>query len=209
MHVAGKAANSIEALVRARMRRQQFANSVLIFALAAVVILGAGYFIVRSVDWGHVEPAKEPKPVRPAPVRAKPVAPVAPAAPATVAIPVAVAPAPVTKPVTKPAEQSKPKPRLDADAPPRIAPAPSVPPPPPAAPEVSAPPTPSALERPSAAAAKRMLFSIKCFDSLAYEGSARGREYFSGLCKDGHRMEVSCAGAGCKVEYAPPPSHLR
>jgi hypothetical protein len=53
-----------------------------------------------------------------------------------------------------------------------------------------------------------MLFSIKCFDDLAYEKSARGREYFSGLCKDGHRMEVSCAGAGCRVEYGPPPSHV-
>jgi hypothetical protein len=53
-----------------------------------------------------------------------------------------------------------------------------------------------------------MLFSIKCFDDLAYDKSARGREYFSGLCKDGHRMKVSCAGAGCRVEYAPPPSHV-
>jgi len=54
-----------------------------------------------------------------------------------------------------------------------------------------------------------MLFSIKCFDDLEYEGEADGRQYYSGLCKGGNRKEVSCVGAGCKVEYARPPSHLQ
>jgi hypothetical protein len=48
--MAGKEPKSIDALIRARMRRQQFVNSVVIFLMAAAVIAAAGYFIVRHVD---------------------------------------------------------------------------------------------------------------------------------------------------------------
>ena len=52
-----------------------------------------------------------------------------------------------------------------------------------------------------------MLNSIKCFDQFEFDFRAGGRQFFSALCKGGNRMQVSCAGAGCKIVYAPPPSH--
>jgi len=203
--MAGKAPKSIDDLIRARMRRQQFVNSVLVFIVAAAVIAAAGYFIVNAVDWQRPTPAKvQPKePVPPAKPVATPAA--EPAPPATIAAPIASgATAP---PIAKPVAAPKPRP-----VEPEPAPSPRFDPPtPPATPAPAEPTTTvtSPLDQPSATAAKRMLFSIKCFDDLAFERNSHGRHYFSGLCKDGHRMEVSCAGAGCKVEYAPPPSHVQ
>ena len=203
--MAGKAPKSIDDLIRARMRRQQFVNSVLVFIVAAAVIAGAGYFIFNKVDWQRPTPAKvQPKePVPPARHVAPPVA--APAPSATIAARSATAPA-TAEPIAKPVAAPKPRPVEPEPAPSSRfeAPAPPVTPVP-VEPEATAT---SPLDQPSAAAAKRMLFSIKCFDDLAFERNSHGRHYFSGLCKDGHRKEVSCAGAGCRVEYAPPPSHV-
>jgi len=83
----------------------------------------------------------------------------------------------------------------------------------PASQPAEAEPTPVATERraleyPNALAANRLLYSIKCFDQLAYEGESRGRQLYSALCKSGARKQVSCNGASCRIEYAPPPSHL-
>jgi len=208
--MAGKAPKSIDDLIRARMRRQQVANSLLILVLACAVIAAAAYYFFQHVEWTHPAPARQSAHGESAPVPVVPRATIAsPAAPATVAAPLAIEqdipPKPAHEPAAKRETAAKPTP------PPRQ-PAPLVraaPPPAPATSPAPARPAPGVLDQPSAAAAKRMLFSIKCFDDLAYEGSARGRHYFSGLCKDGHRKEVSCAGAGCKVEYARPPSHLQ
>ena len=65
-----------------------------------------------------------------------------------------------------------------------------------------------AMDRRSGPPAKRMLNSIKCFDEFAFDRQSGGRQYFSALCKGGNRMQVSCAGAGCKIEYAPAPRHF-
>ena len=64
------------------------------------------------------------------------------------------------------------------------------------------------MDRPSGPAAKQMLNSIKCFDQFEFDFRADGRQVFSALCKGGNRMQVSCAGAGCKIVYAAPPSHV-
>jgi hypothetical protein len=209
--MARKAPKSIDDLIRARMRRQQVANSLLIFALACAVIAAAGYYIFQFVEWPRPAPPRQ----RPHAENARvPVAPRAtietPAAPATVPAPLGVEPEIASTQVKKPEakREASTVPLRPPAQPKRTAPMPLPPPAPVISPEPSRP-SANALDQPSAAAAKRMLFSIKCFDDLAFEGSARGRHYFSGLCKDGHRKEVSCAGAGCKVEYARPPSHLQ
>jgi len=59
----------------------------------------------------------------------------------------------------------------------------------------------------SAAPAKRVLVSIKCLDQFAFEGQAGARQYFSAMCESGFRRQVSCVGAGCRIEYARPPPH--
>jgi hypothetical protein len=190
-----------EAAVRSRMRRQQVANSLLVLLFAGAIVAAAVFLLARSDVWRR--PARAPRIAAPAaPVRLPP--PVAAVATsASVAVPlstnapsVAQVPHPKPKKPTPVAATSKARER--ASPPPIFA----TPPPPPA------PTERSAYDYPSAGAAKRMLVSIKCLDQLAYEGKADGREFFSAICANGHRRQVSCAGAGCRIEYARPPSHL-
>jgi hypothetical protein len=61
---------------------------------------------------------------------------------------------------------------------------------------------------PSGGAAKQVLNSIKCYDQFAFDYQKGARRYFSAQCLGGNRMQVSCIGAGCKIEYAPPPSRV-
>jgi hypothetical protein len=117
-------------------------------------------------------------------------------------------PASTPKPVAPRAAAAAPKPKPVAAIPPPEPPTIRLHPPV-AAPASETPANEvSAYERPSGAAAKHMLNSIKCFDAFAYDYGRGGRQYFSALCKGGNRKQVSCAGAGCKIEYAPAPSHL-
>jgi hypothetical protein len=206
--VTGQDSLPNEAAVRAGMRRQQVANSMLILFVAGgfvAVAVAVAWFL-----WADSErpPARPLEVVAPTP-RIAPSAP-APVPAASVSIPVvpvvpvvakkraeASVPAPTVAPMRK-AESPAPEPRRATQR----SPAPVAPAPPPF---VNRP----ALEFPGALAANRLLYSIKCFDQLAYEGEARGRHYYSALCKSGARKEVSCAGASCRIEYAPAPSHPR
>jgi hypothetical protein len=186
------------------MRRQQVANSLLILFVAAGFVA-----VAAAVAWflwtdSTPPPAPPPEVVAPAP-RLAPSVP-APVAAASVSVPVAPVviekdpevsvPAPTVAPMRK-AESPPPEPTRVAPP----SPAPVAPAPPPLAGR-------PALEYPNALAANRLLYSIKCFDQLAYEGEARGRHYYSALCKSGARKEVSCNGASCRIEYAPAPDHL-
>jgi hypothetical protein len=207
--VASEQANSLEALVRARMRRQQAANSALILAVAVAAIGVGAFFAFSAVDWHRPAPPPKTKQAHVVAAPRKPVPAIAAPAPvASSAAPVAALPQPNAAPPTPPPPPKDP--RLEPApmqrnidyAPPPIRPASE------AARNAPVATGDSALGYPSADAAKHMLFSIKCFDELAYEGERGGRQHFSGLCLGGNRMEVSCAGAGCRVEYAPPPSHV-
>src|SRR5436190_22420347 len=108
--MGGKEPKSIDALIRSRMRRQQFVNSVLVFVIAAAVICASGYFILSHVDWSRPAPRKaEPTKGKAAP---KPSAlrkpSVAPAAAVSVAAPAATAHAPTPASVPKAANPTKP-----------------------------------------------------------------------------------------------------
>jgi len=194
------------------MRRQQFANTFVIMLFALGIVTLSAIVMGRWHPW-QAEPRPQarhtPKAAMPRPQPAKPAASLAPQVPATVVAPVAVAPRPAPKPAP-PADEPRRKPTASekaAAASSEIArrAAPPAPPPTPSQPE--APPR-SAFDYPGAGAAKRVLVSIKCLDGLAYEGEMHGRQYFSARCENGNRRSVSCAGAGCKIEYAPPPSHV-
>jgi hypothetical protein len=203
-----------EDAVRRRMRRQQFANTlaIMVFALGMVVLA------TWLVDRGRLLHRPAPPAVRHAPKPATPrPRPAATVPPAIVATPASVSPsmAPTPKPGTsKPAaERSR---AAEPSAPParraeamQRAPAEAAPPMQQvqAAPAAS-PATRSPYEMPGANGATRVLVGIKCADDFRYEGEARGRHYFSARCESGSRRSVSCVGGGCKIEYAPPPSHL-
>ena len=125
--MAGREAKSIEALVRARMRRQQFANSLLILLLTSAVIAGAAIFIAKTVDWTRPAPAKaRPVRVQVAPAATTPITPPPMPVPAPAATTVAAAARPA-EPATPAARTAaaKPEPYVLEAAPRRIeAPAP-------------------------------------------------------------------------------------
>jgi outer membrane biosynthesis protein TonB len=192
------------------MRRQQFANTFVIMLFAVGIVALSALAVGRWHPWWQpprpvAHPAPEAKPV---PKRARVVAPVqAPVVPATVAVPIAVEPkarpTPASKPPAEPTTAKKPAPK-------KTAPAPVVreTPLPPLEEAVPSVPARSVFEFPGAAAAKRVLVSIKCFDQFEHEGAWRGRQHFSARCENSNRRSVSCLGGDCKIEYAPPPSHL-
>jgi hypothetical protein len=193
-----------EATLRRSIRRQQFANTLAIGGFALGLLAIAALLFV----WSNARrPTDRPQVAAP-PVAAAPTPPVAKAPVATPAATASIAhaaPSPAPRPVAPPAVA--PKPRTSEGEPlppaPRIRLSPPEPATAAAVPVVAIP----AIDRPSGAPAKRMLNSIKCFDEFAFEGQAGGRQYFSARCKGGNRMQVSCAGAGCKIEYAPAPKH--
>lgn len=201
-----------EAEVRKRLRRHEVANTLAILAFSLGIVALAVIFAMRSPLWHRSPPRVLPAAVAPDPPRAAAVAPaeVAVQVPAPQPLPTRAPAAPLEKP--RP-EASSPRTPDAASTSARVVASPPGPAPSPAVPEAThdvaaAKADASAMDRPSGPAAKRMLNSIKCFDAFAYEGEAGGRQVFSALCKGGNRMEVSCAGAGCKIEYAPAPSHL-
>lgn len=200
-----------EDAIRRSMRRRQFANTfvILLFALG-IVALSA--FLLERLHKVHGE-----QPVIPLPPEVEAVLPPRPSPAASIAAPApasTVAP-PAALALRLTAEKPRPVAPVPPEAkpvkPPRTPPPPSLPPDP-AMPTVKlapdAPAESAAFDNPSAGAAKRMLVSIKCVEQLNYEGARNGRRYFSGLCENGQRREVSCTGAGCKIEYARPPSHV-
>ena len=201
--------------IRRRLRRSQIANSLVILLIAAGILFAAAFLILRMGAW-HFQPRPSSDPLKivaaPAPVASVSHAKAVPAATA-----LAVTPAP---PVVEPkAEASSaralaPK-SMEVEVPaspplPTVFPEPREPPEPPEPPDAggaaTAEPAPIAL--PSGGAAKQMLNSIKCYDRFAFDYQKRARRYFSAQCLGGNRMQVSCIGAGCKIEYAPPPSHV-
>jgi hypothetical protein len=189
-----------EGAVNARMRRQQVANSLLILVLAAgfVAIAAIAYW------WSKARTSPSAPAVQ---AKASVVAPAPPATPRPAAVAVPAAP-PVRSPKPTP---PVPKPTLAPMRPAAAQLAPSSVEERSEVPEGQLQPPANerpALEYPNALAANRLLYSIKCFDGLAYEGESRGRHRYSALCKSGARKQVSCKGASCRIEYAPPPSHL-
>jgi hypothetical protein len=204
-----------EDAVRRRMRRQQFANTLAIMVFALGIVVFATWLVERGRLWHRPAPPQarhEPKPMaaRPRPAVTAPPAPVE--APASVAQATAPGQEPaVSQPVTdkaRPQEREvRPRPIVE---PMQAAPAPAS-----AAeiPQAQVQPAPgpaarSPYDMPGANGATRVLVGIKCTDDFRYEGEARGRQYFSARCESGSRRSVSCVGGGCKIEYAPPPSHL-
>jgi hypothetical protein len=190
------------------MRWQQFANTLAIFVVAAGFVAVAAFFFVNSGTWFPRKPKRPPAEVVVEPAPSAPVAPmqtpIEVAPPVSASTPVAVEPKPLPTPQEHP---SAPKRRTSEGEPlpPPVVLAPA--PEPKIAAEV-APAEPAADTRPGASAAKHMLTSIKCYREFAYEGQFGGRQRFSALCVGGNRRQVSCLGAGCKIEYAPAPSHL-
>jgi hypothetical protein len=198
-----------EAAVRRRLRWHEVANSLVILLFALAIVAVAAFVVTRSDAWHRHRRAAASEPaVVTAPAPAKPVPRVtAPAAatPPRVAETATVAKPPPPKPAPPKASAVEPKQPKSATTPPepriRLAPPePTV--------ATEEPAELSAMDRPSGPAAKQMLNSIKCFDEFEFDFRARGRQYFSALCKGGNRKQVSCAGAGCKIEYARPPSHV-
>jgi hypothetical protein len=198
------------------MRRQQAANSLLILALVGGAIALAALFIATRVDWRRPAPlrapatetASAPVPRPAAPAKALPASP---AVPAPVAV-IPAAPGPVQKP-----QPAQPLYRLEAEAQLQQSQSSSSPEAP-ARPRRTPPASGGEPQRLGTAAsladyaggpgAKRMLNTIKCFDEFSFDYERGGRQYFSALCKGGNRMQVSCIGSGCRIEYAPAPSHL-
>ena len=196
-----------EAEVRKQLRRSQSANTLTILFFVFALIGVAGYFIVTSDLWQRTEPVEaelvEDAP-RPAPAITSEPAPAEVAVSATTNVPVI-------------AEITSPKPAMRPDAPTprtsegeRPAPKPAIrySPPEPSVATEAAPADPAASASASADPAKRMLVSIKCFDDFAFERQVGIRKYYSARCASGLRRQVSCVGAGCKIEYAPAPSHV-
>ena len=227
MH-ADKDAIALEAALRRRQGWQQFVNTMALLAFVAAIVSVSAFFVLRSGAW-QAKPAPEVPVTRRVPAAAAPVArrPAAPAAPSPVASAPAAVPAPAAVvPTPKPASPRAASPvaaapyKLEAEAPMQAASTQ-------AAPraraairympsEASTEPAPARLGAAQSLAkfnggpgAKRMLNSIMCFDDFSFDYAAGGREYFSALCKGGNRKQVSCAGSGCKIEYAPPPSHVQ
>ena len=201
-------ANAQEAATRRKMRVQQFANTLAILGVAAGFVAVAAFFFVNSSTWFPRKPRPHPPEVVAEPAPSTPVAqiaaPVEVAPLLSIATPVAAEPKPV--PVSK--EQPGAPKRRTSEGEPLPPPVVLAPVPEPAVVPETAPAEPAADTRPGASAAKSMLTSIKCYREFAYEGQFGGRQRFSALCVGGNRRQVSCLGAGCKIEYAPAPSHV-
>jgi hypothetical protein len=205
---------NIEDAVRRRMWRQQFANTLAIMVFALAIVALAAFFVQR----GRLFHRPAPPVVRhaPKPTAARP-RPAAIAPPTSVVMPTSVVtPASVAQAVPPVPKQSAPAPA--AQKPRAYQPQASLsrsaeqvrPAPEPAAttPVQQSAPAQSPYEMPGANGATRVLVGIKCVDDFRYEGLAGGRHYFSARCQSGSRRSVSCVGGGCKIEYAPPPSHV-
>jgi len=196
------------------MRRQQFANTLAIMVFALGIVVLATWLVQRGRLLQRPAPPPEAQ-HEPKPMAARP-RPAVTAPPATVEAPASVAQAmaPAQKPAVSTPE--KPRPQAPEVRPPHIVKPMQAAPAPAAAAAVpdaqvqpaAAPTAHSPYDFPGANGATRVLVGIKCTDDFRYEGEARGRQYFSARCESGSRRSVSCVGGGCKIEYAPPPSHL-
>jgi hypothetical protein len=211
--MAATAAGLTEDSVRRQMRRQQFANTLLVALFALVIIACSVVLARRWHQWPYgAHPARSPgAAVRPASAaHVTALAPVVPATPSSVAV--ALPPARVAQVVKppKPKSTTAPKPTPPATKPverqlsPTAQAAPVSPPP-------AAAPTPapaSTYDIAGSSSAARVLVGIKCTDDLRYEGILHGRRVFSARCESGDRRSVSCLGGGCSIQYEPPPSHV-
>jgi hypothetical protein len=193
---------SNEATLRRKIRRSEIFNTLAILFFA-VGIPTLAVFLFARWNARHPQARSESGPSKIVAVPATPTPIAQVKAPAEVVVPApAKTPASVEPRPSLPSQgaaASKPRKSEATTAPP----APEVRPRPPEPTVVSevAPAELSAMEYPSAPAAKRVLVSIKCFDQFAFERKSKGRQYFSALCMSGERRQVSCQGAGCRIEY--------
>ena len=189
--------------IRRKLRWHEMANTLaIVILLLGIVTVAAVLFARSNALHPKVSPARAPQKIVVAPpplAKAVPAAvPTQPSAPASVSTIAFVDPRPKLPPQP---EEVVPKPKKAASesrasarelAPSRPEPA--------VVAEVRTL-APDAIDRPSGPAAKRVLVSIKCFEQFAFERQAKGRQYFSALCENGFRREVSCQGAGCRIDY--------
>lgn len=208
MRVVANAAFAHEAEILRKLRRQQTANTLAILVLVGGIVALAAFLIARSDAWHRpAPPAAGPAQVVVAPTPSTPPAPAQ--APTDVAASVPVGPPAFVDPRPKlpsqPAKIAKPRESERARRP--LAPEIRTRPTGPTVVAEAAAPAGSALGYASASAAKHLLVSIKCVEQFAFERQAKGRQYFSAVCESGFRRQVSCMGAGCRIEYDRPAPH--
>jgi hypothetical protein len=200
---------SNETSVRRGLRLHEVANFLVVLFFAGAVVALAAFVVIRSgALHRHSRSVENAPTIVAAPAPAKSSAPAK--APA-----VATAPTPVSTSVPAEPTPKRAAPKVIEKKPAKVATV-AAPPPPqirygppePTNADQVATAEPAPMERPGGGAAKQMLNSIKCYDNFAFDREAAGRRYFSALCKGGNRMQVSCFGAGCKIVYGPPPSHV-